>query len=198
MKRSINRLLPFFFAGMFLFAGCATQEVVKKDESLVPATIKPAGTASLNQNTSTAKSPNKPLAAKNETSLPEQKKSQQSNEPAVAGDLQKSLEKIYFDFDSSTLSASARTSLTSNFALLKQNPQSRIRIEGNCDERGSAEYNLALGERRAQAALRYLTTVGIPAERLSAISYGKEKPADPGHDAAAWAKNRRDEFVIAQ
>ena len=71
-----------------------------------------------------------------------------------------------------------------------------MRIEGHCDERGSDEYNLALGEQRAQAAARYLTTLGISGERLSTISFGKEKPADPGHDENAWAKNRRDEFII--
>jgi peptidoglycan-associated lipoprotein len=71
-----------------------------------------------------------------------------------------------------------------------------VQIQGNCDERGSDEYNLALGERRAKVAMDYLATLGVPAERLSIISYGKEKPVDPGHDEAAWAKNRRDDFAI--
>ncbi len=70
-----------------------------------------------------------------------------------------------------------------------------IRIEGHCDERGSDEYNLALGERRAQAAMNYLATLGVPASRMSTISYGEEKPLDPGHNEEAWAKNRRAEFV---
>jgi peptidoglycan-associated lipoprotein len=80
--------------------------------------------------------------------------------------------------------------------MIKKDSAAKVRIEGNCDERGSDEYNLALGEKRAKAAMEYLVTLGIPAERLSVISYGKEKPADPGHDEAAWAKNRRDEFVV--
>jgi peptidoglycan-associated lipoprotein len=77
-----------------------------------------------------------------------------------------------------------------------KNNSLKVQIEGNCDERGSDEYNLALGEKRAKSAMKYLETLGVPAERLSVISYGKEKPADPGHDEAAWAKNRRDEFVL--
>lgn len=79
---------------------------------------------------------------------------------------------------------------------MRNNPTVKIQIEGHCDERGSDAYNLALGERRAKAALQYLVTLGIPDKRLSVISYGKEKPADPGHDETSWSKNRRDEFVI--
>ncbi len=104
--------------------------------------------------------------------------------------------KIYFDFDSYNLSGAARSDLVKNAKLLKKDSVGKVRIEGNCDERGSDEYNLALGEKRANVAMRYLVTLGIPAERLSVISYGKEKPADPGHDEAAWARNRRDEFAV--
>jgi peptidoglycan-associated lipoprotein len=79
---------------------------------------------------------------------------------------------------------------------MKKNDSVNIQIAGHCDERGSDEYNLALGEKRAKAAMDYIVTLGIPASRLSTLSYGKEKPLDPGHDEAAWAKNRRDEFTI--
>ncbi len=72
----------------------------------------------------------------------------------------------------------------------------KIQIEGHCDERGTAEYNLALGERRANSAKKYLVSLGIPADRLSTISYGKEMPLDPGHNEEAWAKNRRAHFII--
>ena len=106
------------------------------------------------------------------------------------------LEKIYFDFDSDALSDQARKTLTSDADYLRKNAVAKLRIEGNCDERGSAEYNIALGEKRAKAAEKYLVTMGIPADRLAIISYGKEKPADPGHDESAWAKNRRDEFAV--
>ncbi len=110
--------------------------------------------------------------------------------------LTSALEKIYFDFDSSALSDQARKTLTSNADYLRKSAAAKLRIEGNCDERGSAEYNIALGEKRAEAAKNYLVTMGIPADRLATISYGKEKPADPGHDESAWAKNRRDDFTI--
>jgi peptidoglycan-associated lipoprotein len=83
-------------------------------------------------------------------------------------------------------------------AELEKNPGAVIRIEGNCDERGTVEYNLALGEKRAKAALDYLVKMGIDPSRISTVSYGKERPMDPGHTEAAWAKNRRDDFVIVK
>jgi peptidoglycan-associated lipoprotein len=103
---------------------------------------------------------------------------------------------IYFDFDVSTISDEARSTLDQKVALLRANPDLKLRIEGNADERGSEEYNLALGMRRAQAARDYITGFGIDAARLAMLSNGEDKPADPGHDESAWAKNRRDEFVI--
>jgi peptidoglycan-associated lipoprotein len=103
---------------------------------------------------------------------------------------------IYFDFDKYDLRTDARATLDRKASFLNQNPSVRVQIEGNTDERGTAEYNLALGERRANAAKQYLTTAGISAGRLSTISYGEERPLDPGHNEAAWAKNRRDHFVI--
>ena len=103
---------------------------------------------------------------------------------------------IYFDFDSYILTAPSRATLKNNAEALMKNDSIKVQIQGNCDERGSDEYNLALGEKRAKAAMDYLVTLGVPAERLSIISYGKEKPVDAGHDKAAWAKNRRDDFAI--
>jgi peptidoglycan-associated lipoprotein len=101
---------------------------------------------------------------------------------------------IYFDFDSSTLRPDARESLQANAAYLKSNGSVAVVIEGNTDERGSNEYNLALGKRRAEAAYKYLIDSGIPASRLSTVSFGEEKPAVEGHNELAWAKNRRDDF----
>jgi peptidoglycan-associated lipoprotein len=103
---------------------------------------------------------------------------------------------IYFDFDKYDLRTDARTTLDRKASFLNQNSSVRVQIEGHTDERGTNEYNLALGERRANAAKQYLTTAGISAGRLSTISYGEERPLDPGHNEAAWAKNRRDHFVI--
>lgn len=200
MKKSIIRLMPILFAGMLVSSGCAKIGVIKNENPLVPAAADPAGTVSASQIETPTKAAVKPIASTNTKSAPlfsnEQNKSQQLNTAPLTADLQKHLEKIFFDFDSATLNESARQKLTRNSAVLQQNPQARIRIEGNCDERGSDEYNLALGERRAQVAAHYLTMLGVPGERLSTISYGKEKPADPGHDEKAWAKSRRDEFVI--
>ena len=94
------------------------------------------------------------------------------------------------------LSPPSRETLTKNSKWLLKNGRVKIQIEGHCDERGSDEYNLALGEKRAKSAMNYLVTLGVPADQLSVISFGKEKPADPGHTEAAWAKNRRAAFVI--
>jgi len=102
----------------------------------------------------------------------------------------------FFDYDSAELSAEARAVLDTNAVTLKKYASWAITIEGHCDERGTAEYNLSLGERRAVAAQSYLVSLGMPAGRLRTVSYGKEFPFDPGHDEAAWAKNRRAHFVI--
>lgn len=101
---------------------------------------------------------------------------------------------VYFGFNESTLAGDAQSILDNNVAKLKSGSQ-HIRVEGHADERGTREYNLALGERRANAVLQYLVANGIARSRLETISYGKERPADPGHDESAWAKNRRVELV---
>ena len=106
------------------------------------------------------------------------------------------LKAIYYEYDSAELTAEARAGLDINAGLLKRYTTWAITVEGHCDERGTAEYNLALGERRAVAAQSYLVSLGIPVERLRIVSYGKEFPFDPGHDEAAYAKNRRAHFVI--
>jgi peptidoglycan-associated lipoprotein len=103
---------------------------------------------------------------------------------------------VHFDFDSDTLTMDAQDLLKDKAQWLMDNPDAHVLIEGNCDERGSNAYNLALGDRRAQAAKNFLVTLGISANRLTTISYGEERPLDPGHNEAAWAKNRRDHFVL--
>lgn len=102
----------------------------------------------------------------------------------------------FFDYDKSNIRSDAQQVLTADAEFLKAHAGVRFTIEGHCDERGTAEYNLALGERRAVAARTYLVSLGIPADRLRTVSYGKEFPFDPGHTEAAWAKNRRAHFVI--
>jgi peptidoglycan-associated lipoprotein len=106
------------------------------------------------------------------------------------------LQPVFFDFDSSEVSAAGQAVLDANADVLKRYPGWVVTIEGHCDERGTAEYNLALGERRAIAARNYLVTLGVPATRLRTVSYGEEFPFDPGHGDQAYARNRRAHFVI--
>ena len=105
-------------------------------------------------------------------------------------------EDIYFDFDRSTLSPAAQDNLLRKAEWLRENPDATATIEGHCDERGTNEYNLALGDRRAESAKAFLTDLGIDPARLTTISYGEERPVDPRHMEEAWAKNRRDHFVV--
>ena len=106
------------------------------------------------------------------------------------------LKPVFFLLDSDQLDDTARQTLTEDSQVMRKYPSWVVTIEGHCDERGTAEYNLALGDRRAQAARAYLVSLGVPAERLRTVSYGNEFPFDPGHDEAAWAKNRRAQFMV--
>ena len=106
------------------------------------------------------------------------------------------LRPVFFEYDSSEITSVARSVLDANATLLRKYPAWIVTVEGHCDERGTAEYNLALGEQRAVTARTYLVSLGIDAKRLRTVSYGKEFPFDSGHDEAAWSKNRRAHFVI--
>lgn len=105
-------------------------------------------------------------------------------------------ENVFFDFDKSELKPEARAILVKKAEWLRNNSEFSVRIEGHCDERGTNEYNLALGERRANAAWKFLNALGISGNRMTTISYGEERPADPKHNEDAWSKNRRDEFKL--
>ena len=107
-------------------------------------------------------------------------------------------ERVHFDYNKSELQAGDLQLLQQKLAILQAHPQLSVQIAGNCDERGSDEYNMALGERRAATAKRWLTAHGISASRVTIISYGKERPLDAGHDEDAWAKNRRDDFTVTR
>ena len=106
------------------------------------------------------------------------------------------LDDIHFDFDKSDIRTDAREILQKNADWLQNNPDIKIQIEGHCDERGTAEYNLALGERRAMSTKKYLISLGISADRIYTISYGEELPIDPNHSEDSWAKNRRAHFLV--
>ena len=103
---------------------------------------------------------------------------------------------VYFALDSIEISPEGRAVLQASAQVLRQQPTWQVTIEGHCDERGTAEYNLSLGEQRALAAKTYLVSLGVAGDRLRTVSYGREFPFDPGHDESAWSKNRRAHFVI--
>jgi peptidoglycan-associated lipoprotein len=107
------------------------------------------------------------------------------------------LKDIYFDYDQSAIREDSKKQLNENIEWLRKNPAGKVTIEGHCDERGSSEYNLALGERRARATRDYLTAAGVGANRISTISFGKERPFAPGHDESAWKWNRRAHFTLS-
>ena len=190
MIRSCNKYFLVLVSAALFVGGCAKHELVKKDETIAPAALaKPAETAVAKPSTSEAGLEKRPVAEAPITD-------RMTPESKAVDQAASTVDKIFFELDSYSLNPVARDTLAKNAGIIKNRGGAKIRIEGHCDERGSDEYNLALGEKRAKAALDYLVTMGVPAERLSLISYGKEKPADPGHDEAAWAKNRRDEFFI--
>ena len=111
---------------------------------------------------------------------------------------EKPLANIYFDYDKALIRDDARPVLEANAGWLARFKTIKILVAGNCDERGTEEYNMALGEKRAKAAMDYLTTLGVSAGRMRIISYGKSQPVEPGHNEAAWQKNRRDEFLVIE
>lgn len=113
-----------------------------------------------------------------------------------ASELKVEMAEIHFDYNSDSLSQKSRDVLDAHIRIMNNDPEITVRIEGHCDEQGSDEYNLELGERRARAAMRYMVTMGIPEKRLTVTSYGSKKPLATGHDESVWALNRRDEFVI--
>ena len=106
------------------------------------------------------------------------------------------LDMIHFAYDSSALSSEAQSTLRTDSKWLQDNPGTSVQVEGHCDERGTNEYNLALGERRARSAYDYLRSLGVKKEQMSTISYGEELPLDPGHDEEAFTKNRRAQFRV--
>ncbi len=120
--------------------------------------------------------------------------------PGIEGEVMETplLKDIHFDFDRYDLRPDAKRILAENARVLMEHPTWKVQIEGHCDERGSNEYNLALGEKRARSAMNYLIKLGISPERLSIISYGEERPLDPRHCEEAWAKNRRCHFVVIE
>jgi peptidoglycan-associated lipoprotein len=119
-------------------------------------------------------------------------------QPSIEDLFTKEVQDAYFDLDKADIRADARTALMKTGEFLRSYPQVKVTLEGHCDERGSTEYNLALGDRRAQAAKDFLVSLGIPADRMQTVSYGKERPFCMDHNEACWQQNRRAHFVMAR
>ncbi len=174
--------------GLVFAIGCASKTGVTKTSNATPPPM-----------------PAKTTPAPTPTSPPEETITKpKSNEENVSGNepikpiVTEEIPQIgaaFFAFDKYDLTEEARGVLANNAAWLKKNPDIKIRVEGNCDERGTVEYNLALGEKRANAAKDYYISLGVSASRIQTISYGKEHPLDSGHNEESWAKNRRDDTV---
>ena len=180
---------------ILLILGLTAAACGKKTPPLAwPAPPPPPTTAS----TTPGRPPAPPEPVAEPTIVPAEPVPSDSISSASLDDLNRNspLKPAFFEYDSADLEAPAQAALTENAMVLKRYPSWTVTIEGHCDERGTAEYNLALGERRAVAARTYLVSLGIPADRLRTVSYGKEFPFDPGHDDPAYAKNRRAHFVI--
>lgn len=173
-------ILVGFAMLMSLVAGCAGKTKPAED-----ATATPAQTA---ETTDVSRQPT-PLGVES-----------QPVQSGPVADLQEvaGLERIHFAYNQFTLEDAARVTLEKNAVYLRNHASGKVVVEGHCDERGSDEYNLALGERRALAAKNYLVSLGIPAERLNIISYGEEKPLVAAPNEEAWAQNRRAEFKVAR
>jgi peptidoglycan-associated lipoprotein len=142
-----------------------------------------------------------PAPEQKQMAAPEEKQ-EMAVQPAPAAEaapeaIAAELSDIHFDFDKYNIRPGDGDILKKNYDWFSANA-GKVRIEGNCDERGSVEYNLVLGQKRADAAKGYLVNLGVDGSRLDTISYGKEKPEDPGHNEEAWAKNRRDHFTPLQ
>ena len=187
-KKSLVIMILILCVGLFLM-GCPKKTVMKEEPSMTKEDAAARERAIKEQE----------LKAKEEAAKKDLEKSLiAKKEPGIEGTVFESslLKDIHFDFDKYDIRSQDTEILKENAALLKKYPNVKIQIEGHCDERGTTEYNVALGERRANSTKRYLLSLGISADRLSTISYGEEKPADPGHTEDAWAKNRRAHFII--
>ncbi len=185
MKRTISwkwAVLALSVAAL-MSVGCAKKQTVKSEGAQAPsaaaaveAPVKEAPPAPV------AVAPAMPPAVAPGVAVTEEKISQ--------------FDDVRFDFDKSEVKEDGRKTCGVVAGYLMKHPQAKMLIEGHCDERGTAEYNMALGERRATAVMTYLVSLGVPKAALSTVSFGKEKPLDPGHNEEAWAKNRRAHFVL--
>jgi peptidoglycan-associated lipoprotein len=194
LKKSITVIILLLSIGLIL-AGCPKKTVVKEE----PSVKKGEEAAGKRERPAKVEAEHKGKELKEEAAKREFEKSLVAKKtPGIEGEVFESalFKDIHFDFDKYDIRPGDAEILKLNAAVLVKNPNVRIQIEGHCDERGTAEYNLALGERRANSTKNYLSSLGISAGRISIISYGEERPLDLGHNEEAWAKNRRSHFII--
>lgn len=182
-------LLVLVIPGLLLLTACAKKQVTS-DTSLTTLSEETAG----DTGQAVVETPAVDQQALEEERLAEEKRQREDRRQAARRQFVE--ENIHFDFDSSVLRADAQEILMRKADWLRNNPAAGVIIEGHCDERGTNEYNLALGDRRAESARSFLLDLGIAGSRLTTISYGEERPLDPGHNEAAWDKNRRAHFVL--
>jgi peptidoglycan-associated lipoprotein len=180
-------ILVFIISGLFLFSCSKTKEVKKEEIVSKPPAVVKEGAEKPKEQVRTGDQELREKALREE----EARRLKEAAEKALF-----ETEDVHFEFDQAIISETDKQILNKKAKWLKDFPTAKASIEGHCDERGSAEYNLALGQRRADATMTYLTTLGVAANRLSTISYGKENPLDTGSNEAAWAKNRRAHFVL--
>lgn len=188
MKKTLTVLIALAFAcsSILLMSACAKKQV-KVEEAKPVAVEKPRPGAAVG-----ATEAYRRAEEERQARLRKLEKDQQ----VLAAIQAFESDHIYFDFDKAELKPEARAILVKKADWLRENPDYSVRIEGHCDERGTNEYNLALGERRASAAWRFLNALGVSGGRVSTISYGEERAAVYGHNEDAWSKNRRDEFKV--
>jgi len=178
--------------GLTIFTGCAEKKSVVTNNATQEKEIAPAQTAAKTTDASNPSNTINPNDATNQNYTARE----QSTRVETTATAEASVRDINFDFDSSIIRPDAREILKVNSDFLLKNRISSIVIEGHCDERGTAEYNMALGQRRAQETKKYLVNLGIKESIIKTISYGEERPLDPDHNEEAWAKNRRTHFVV--
>ena len=185
--------LAFCCSLPLLMASCAKKQV-RMDEGVGPAVAAPEAAV---EEAEPEYGETEVEFRETETEEERLAKLKEEKERKLKGEIQMfQSESIYFDFDRAELKQEARATLKQKADWLMENPGFSVRIEGHCDERGTNEYNLALGERRANVAVEFLETLGISGNRLSTLSFGEERPAVSGHNEGAWANNRRDEFKL--
>jgi peptidoglycan-associated lipoprotein len=194
MKKTLGLFAVILVAGLvLLLGGCAKQADVSTAPEPAPAVSAPAPSP---EEEAAKKAAGERAAA--EAAAAAKKAEEEAAERERAAQAAAGLQPVYFDFDRSFIRDDAKPVMKANAEWLKANPNAKVRIEGNCDERGTIEYNQALGQRRASAAKKYLTDLGVSARRISLISYGKEKPVCTESTEDCWQKNRRADLVVAE